>query len=306
MIRDLTKLESRPQRLVQMTYRWCSLICENHQGSEDWDNPLLLLLEFCFRHLDPQPSWIDDLYLAHTEHHQGLIEVVFKSNDGEAIADLLQAWTVNSPYHAPARASLNICTKHLVGLHNLVHFSSRLRRLVIRSVELVGYKGFEEVEAESFFEFLNHLHVTFKDMDERLGWAKLLLDALQSSEGIQRLSHWYWELLVELAISKSRELVGCGLVYNPQTTVSLAEAQEWEKVECWMGIVWIIWPPGTGRATEKDLEHLTLSLFRKRPDAIRKLTQWMGQWSQECGGEVPESFKRICRQAHEIAQHNLP
>ena len=302
MIRDLTKLESRPQRLVEMSYRWCSLICENYQGPEDWDNLLLLLLEFGFRHLDPQLSWIDDLYLAHTGHHQGLVDVVFKSNDSEAIADLLQAWTVNTPH----RALSNICTKHLVGLHNLVHFSSRLRRLIIRSVELVGYKGFEVVGMERFSEFLNHLHVTVEDADERFRWAELLLDTLQFSEETQRLSHWYWELLVELVISKLRRLRGGDFVYNPRIAISLIEAQEWDKLECWMGTVWIIWPPGTGRTTEEELGHLMLLLSHQRPGAVRKLTEWMGRWSEECSEEVPEPFKRICHQELEAAQQNLP
>jgi hypothetical protein len=36
-------------------------------------------------------SWI-----THTEHHRGLVDVVFESQESEAIADLLHAWTMKS------------------------------------------------------------------------------------------------------------------------------------------------------------------------------------------------------------------
>jgi hypothetical protein len=103
--------------------------------------------------------------LTHTEHHRGLVDVVFQSQESEVIADLLHAWTTESMSHDPAYTLLGFCAEHLVGLHDLVPFSPRLRRLVIRSVELIGYKGFEGVGVERFIGLLNHLHVTVEDMD---------------------------------------------------------------------------------------------------------------------------------------------
>jgi len=56
------------------------------------------------------------------------------------------------------------CVERFVCLHNLVSFSSRLRGLVIRSIELVGYEGFEGVGIERLVELLNRLHVAVEDM----------------------------------------------------------------------------------------------------------------------------------------------
>lgn len=286
-----------------MAYELCSLICEDHRGLKDRENLLLLLLEIGFRRLDPRHWWIRDLQLTHTERHQGLVDAVFKSSDDEAVADLLHAWTVCGPHHKPARTLLGICTGHLTDLHNRVPFSSRLRRLVLRSVEVIGYKGFEGVGMGRFVKLLNSLHVAVEDIDvnRTSEWVKLLSDTLQSSEGIQHLSHWYWELLVELAISRSHWL-SRGLTYNPSITISLAGAGEWDKLEYWLGTVWII----AADETTEDLERLVLLLFRQRPGAVQKLTHWMERWSKKSGKGVPESFERICTQAREAAQQDLP
>jgi len=195
---------------------------------------------------------------------------------------------------------LSSCARHL-GLHNLVPFSSRLRRLVIRSVELIGYWGFEGVGMERFVELLNHLHVTAEDMDDEHCWATLLLDTIQSSEGAQHLSHSYWGFFMELKVSKS------WLKLDParslQIIKSLTEAQEWSKSECWIGIVWM---PGSGETMEEDLEHSIVLLFRQRPGALQKLEQWMERWSQETGEEIPEPFRGICKRAHEAEQPDAP
>jgi len=307
VFQDLIRLESPPHHLIAMAYEWCSLICENSQGLnlKDRERLLLLSLKIGFRRLDPGHQWIEDLRLNHTEHHRGLADVVFESGDSEAIADLLHAWTLDGQYYRPTRTLLGICTGHLVDLHNRVPFSSRLRRLVIRSVEVIGYKGFEGVGVERFIELLNYLHVTVEDMDRKFKWANLLLDTLQSPEGIRHLPHWYWELLVELALTTPRWLRDENPVYNSQVVKSLTEAEEWDKLECWVGTIWIIWPPGASRIKEDDLEWLTLLLFYQRPGAVQKLTQWMERWGGESGKEVPASFERICRKVREAAQQDL-
>jgi len=140
-------------------------------------------------------------------------------------------------------------------------------------------------------------------MDSRSNWANLLLNTLQPSEGAQCLSNWYWELLVELAILVSRWLRS-DVVYNPQITAFLTEAQEWSKLECWMGIVWMLWLPRAGSLTEEDLGRTMQLLFRQRPGAAQKLEQWMERWSQKRGKDVPGPFQRICKQAYEAAQQD--
>ena len=156
----------------------------------------LLALEAGFRHLDPQYRRIPGS-LTHTEHHRKLVSVIFQSNNSEAIADLLHAWTSIGRSHGPAHKLLRICTGHLVDLHNRVDFSSRLRRLVIRSVELIGHEGFKEGGMERFIELLNNLDVGVEDMDSYFKWALILLATVQSSEGARGLSTHSWELLAE-------------------------------------------------------------------------------------------------------------
>ena len=306
MLRDLINLENHPLCLTEIVYEWCSVICENHQILGDWENLLLSCLEICFRHLDPR-SPLTEAKLSHTEHHRRLINVVFGSRKSEAIADLLHAWTARDCSSTSAHTLLGPCAEHLVGLHHLVLFSPRLRRLVIRSVELVGYEGFEEVEVNRFIEMLNHLRVTVEDMDREPRWANLLLDTVQFSEGARHLSHRYWELLVELAIFVSRRLrYILQIAYSPQVITFLIEAQEWSKLECWMGTVWMVWPPGAGGMTEEEFECSMALLFRQRPGAAQKLEQWMERWSRQLSNDTPESFQRICKRAHEAAQQGTP
>jgi len=294
VLRDLVELETRPICLTEIAYDWCSVICENRRSLRDWEGLLLTSLEIGFRHLDPHDR--DTVpALTHTEHHLEMVDVVFKSQNGDAIADLLHSWTVYYSLCIPPDTR----AERLVCLHNLVPFSSRLRRLVIRSVELVDYGGFEGVGMERLVELLNHLHVTVEDIVWFRPWVRILVVILQTSEGTQLLSHWYWELLLELAISRPRPLEE--IAYYPQIMKFLTEAQEWSKLECWMGTVWISWPH---RIIEKDLSCSILLLFRQRPGAFQKLEQWMERWSQIHGKSIPESFQRICRQAQEAVQRD--
>ena len=298
VLHDLIKLEIRPRCLTEMAYEWCSVICEN-RNLEDWESLVIVSLEIGFRHLSLQRTQI--LFnFTHTEHHRELGDVVFKSKKPEAIADLLHAWTARSSRGPLGQefALLGTCARHLVGLYGLAPFSPRLRHLVIRSVELIGYKGFEEVGVERFIDLLNHLHVTVEDMDRDSRWANILLDTLQSSDGPQHLSHWYWELLVGLEILVSRR-PRHDVAYNPKTTAFLTEAQEWSKLECWVGTVWMVWPPGAGETTEEDLGRTMLLLFHQRPRAALKLEQWMGRSDQKRGKDLLKSFQRVCKQAYE-------
>ena len=154
-------------------------------------------------------------------------------------------------------------------------------------------------------ELLDYLHVTTEEVTPLDGWFSLLLGTIQTSEGAQLLSHWYWELLVDLAIRCSAWFTR-DVTYNPQIMTFLAEAQEWSKLECWMGAIWVFRPLEADGITEEDLERSTLLLFRQRPGAFEKLEQWMERWSEEIGKDTPELFQRICKQAQEAVQRDTP
>ena len=300
---DLSMLDEHPVCLITMTYEWCSLICENYQSLVDGNFLIRYSLQIGFRHLDPQDDKIT-AELIHTEHHQKLVGIVFGEGrywHDEGIADLLQAWTSRSDPHEPYTL-LKTCARHLVGLRSP---SIRLRSLVIRAIEPIGYQEFEQVGVGKFLRFLDELRVGVGDMKSssrftrpnryRVSrWARILLATIHSPEGIH-LSQPYWEFLTELTI------FGRWLPESrPQIMTSLEDAREWEKLECWVDIVWMLWP--SEPSGTEELERVTLSLFRQRPSAIPRLEQWLGRRRHF---HVPETFVRICEHARfEGAQQN--
>ena len=299
-LRDLAKLESRPRRLTEVACEWCSAIYANREKFEDWESLLLVCLGLGFRHRDPLQRDFN-VTLTHTEHHCGLVDVVFKSQESEAIADLLSALTMFCDSFEYRDGMLGICAGHLVGLRNLIPFSPRLRQGVIRFVEFVGYEGFEATGTENLTELLDHLQVTVEEMSPECRWVSLLLDVIQSSEGTQRLSHRYWEFLVELAISWPRLKLGdTGAL---KIAKSLIGNQEWDKLECWIGFAWTASVSEIITMTEEDLETSTLLLLRQRPAAFQRLEQWMERWSRKHRwGCVPKWFQPILTRAREAIQ----
>ena len=301
-LRDLTQLEIRPTCLTRFAYGWCSAIYEYRQNFEDWEGLLLVCLEVGFRHLDPEQQYSDFSYI-HTEHHQGLVDVAFKSQKSEAIADLIHAWTPQAHFCGPADTLIEICADHLVGLDNLVPFSPRLRRLVIRFIDKVGHKGFKGAEVEKLIELLDHLHITVGDMDVGVGWMSILLGVIQSPKGAQRLSHWYWELLVEIIVPLPWCL-GSKVTHGLSVAESLVEAQEWDKLECWIGVVWMSLPGAEGWA-EEDLENPMVLLFHRQPGAAQKLGKWIERSLQNWNTDILGRFERTCKRAHEEAQRQV-
>jgi len=300
MLSNLAKLETTPERLTEIAYKWCSVICENCRNLSKWQGDLFVCLQIGFRRLDFRRQSIN-LTITHTEHHRRLIDVVFESQETEVIADLLHAWTIGSNPHTLVAPPLGSCVWRLINLQNQLPSSPRFRRLSIRSVELTGYEGFEGVAVERFIEFLNHLHVTTEDIDSESSWVELLLGTIRSSEAPQHLSHSYWELLAEHTVSSQSPIVN--FADGLQITTSLIEAKEWSKLECWMGIFWMLLPEDAD-PTEGDLGHSMTLLFRQRPGAIQKLEQWVKRWGRNNRNRVPNSFQQLCKQAHEAAKQD--
>ena len=298
MFLDLAKWKQRPSCLTTMAYELCSAILENYSSLADGEQLLFLSLEIGFRHLDSQYAQISSKPI-HTEHHQRMVDVVFESGDDEAIADFLRAWTSSSDCHKPPE-SLSVCVRHLIGLRPS---SRRLRQLVIRMIGSIGYEGFGRVGSEKFFELLDHLHVSAEDIDDKEAWLKLLLGVVGSPEGIQRLPHPYWELLLELSISEPRS--PGDVAWSPRITACLEDDQEWDKLECWMGVVWVAWPPEVGSVTEENVRRAMLSLFRQRPGAVPKLELWVRRGSERRGRTVSETFRRICERARPKTTRHL-
>ena len=289
----LAKLENRPRWLIEAAYGWCAVIWKNRHSCGEWKTLLFLSLEVGFRCFDVHKFW-HPIDLNHTEHHQELAKTVFESGRSEAIEDLLCALTVFNE-EKPGIKSFYACKQYIINIQNNImgNLSPRQRRLVMYSIRFIGYGGFEEAESERFVALLNHLSIIVEEADSLAGWCSTLMEAAQSPQGHKHLAVQSWELLVKLTIPYSRRLRST--TYTPYITSSLLEAQEWEKLKCWIGVVWMVWPPETDSIPE-EVKHAMQSLFHHLPGAVQQLTEWMEQWSKKYRADVPVSFQKICQQ----------
>lgn len=169
------------------------------------------------------------------------------------------------------------------------------------SVSGAGISTYSKQWEERFIELLNRLHIVIEDMRALTTWgilAWVLLEIIQSREGARHLAIQSWELLAEIAIKGILK----GAVYSLDVTPSLLEAQEWDKLECWMAIVWMSWPLDPGN-TAKDVEDSMTLLFRERPGAAQELTRWVERrWGDSSRhGRERESFQQICERTRELA-----
>ena len=265
------------------------MIWENHHSCKDWEQLLFLSLEIGFRRFEKYYYPMD---LIHTYNHQELAKAVFRSNNIDAIAYLLWAVSVSRDGR-PAVKSFSLYKQYIVDLPNNipVPVSQRLRKAVNCCVGIIDYKGFKEVEPERIARLLNHLHIGVRETTI----PHLLLKAAQSQEGHHHLAIHSWELLVHTIINYPHHF-RC-ITYTPHVTSSLLENQEWDKLECWMAIVWVLWPPVTEDVAE-DLKQEMEVLFHKKPSAVQKLTQWVEQGWRKWKKDLPESFQQI-KQGHE-------
>jgi len=216
---------------------------------------------------------------------------------------------------------LNLWVAYLVSLGRVTSFSQRLRRLTIYPITSPAFhrpsRLFEPAGAEGIIMLLDRLGIGIDDvpdMDDKCSLLTLLAEVVGSPEGRRSLSYPYWELILELALG----LVGDGALNDvwldeiqsperrtPRSTnyevmqvmVSLEEAQEWDKLECWMGFVWYtLWCLKTDLIPE-DVERVTLSLLRQRPGAAKKLERQLQRVTVDNTTQCLEHLQRVCEQA---------
>lgn len=187
----------------------------------------------------------------------------------------------------PAVKSFNVYKRYITDLHNnvAVPFSPRPLKAVMYSIKPVGYEGFEEVGTKKLIESLNHLLVGFKkgEMPPPYDWGIVLMETTQSSEDLRHLAIPSWELLMIFIPIYTWS----GMKYTTHVTSSLLDSQEWDKLERWIHIVWMIWPPDTDNITE-GLKHAMESLILHQPNAVGELVKLVEEWSKEHDADVPE------------------
>jgi len=296
-------LKVRNDHLTMAAYEWCSIICESHSSLENRED-LLHALKIGFRHRSLKDDWIQ-AELTHMESHQKMVDIVFQSGESEAIADLVCAWTSRSGAHEP-HPSLKRCAEYFARLSHLPPISPRLLQAMTKTIELIGFQEFEQAGVEGLTGLLDRLHVCIEDMSNNGQWGNLLLLFICSPEGIQGVSHQYWELLVELVVLNPWILEG--KTCSPHIMISLEDTEAWDKLESWMGIVWIAWSWGCELdkelETDEKLERITLSLFQQRPGAVQKLEQWVGNLyhpKRQRSKSFQQSFDEVCPNAAQQA-----
>lgn len=266
------------------------------KGPEDGEGDLpFILLKIGFHDLDTRHHWVDTEFI-HTKYHRRMARIIFNSEDGEAIADLLQAWTSSHKHHPLAHGKLQrTWALHLVRLQDLVSTSERLRQLVIRSVACLGPWQVGQVGAKKFIALLSCLDVGFEDVDGPSVWLDLLIFVITDYPQERRfLPHSYWILMANLAIenpgsSPWGEYIDRGL----QVMSSLEKAREWDKLACWSIVVWLLRWLKIGTVPE-DMKDMTLSLFRERPDAVRKIEESLSTFRNPNAPKCLERLRSIC------------
>ena len=287
----LTMMEPT-RELTEAAYQWCDMLWERARQYSDWEPLLLLSLEVGFRHFHPD-SW-GSLRLPRAKYHEKFIPTILNTKNSEAIIDLACASYMVGNFNQ----GLMVCD-HYIAM-DIEPFApsekaDRLRKVFSACVGLSGVGAFEVVGERSFVNLLNCLHIGLDDLivpAKTTEWAAVLLAIIESPKEFGPLTIGPWRLLTELATLGVRE----SPTYRERVIEYLMGEEAWDKLECWMGFVWMACPPGP-RDTMTVFDHAMTSLFDKRRSAAEKLNQWMEQWSQECGFSVPDNFKRTCKRA---------
>jgi hypothetical protein len=297
-----------------MAYQWCSAVSKkirDHRGDEptsedlsssDYHNHygriLSLSLAIAFRHIGSKDDFLRGR-LSHTPHDEWMLDTIFTRGDDDAIADALYVGIVDDEVTLSGS-----WTRRLLKLIERGRpFSPRLRWTILHFVQKVGYRVSRNAELE-FVCLLNNLEVSVGETgDAGRAWMVLLIYVLSTPMGQGRLSSHYWLLLGNL-ISVFPEW---HFADDRQTDLmkSLEGAQDWEKLETWMLVIW--WSGyNSGPVPIQDIERATLTLFRQQPSAIPKFEDLLEVRTQSFSRPLfdirKDVLRRICDEAR--AEHS--
>ena len=140
---------------------------------------------------------------------------------------------------------------------------------------------------------LNHLNPSVDDVVGKRGWARLLVGVMCLPTGLESMSPHYWHLLGESALgtdfSKTPGLRSVEMMR------SFEEAEDWEKLEVWIVVVWQSLPESTPAPTMEDVERVTHKLPLQRPSALRRFKDLCERGSLYSSHEA--QLRQVCDQA---------
>jgi hypothetical protein len=217
------------------------------------------ILEIGFRVAEPGRDW-SALHLDHTSHHKWVVETAFSSDDDEVIADAVSVWVICGDCIPPG-FFVHCLAKRV---EKDKPFSPRLRQVGICAIEHTWGSGLGVSGLEAVC-LLNCLDVNVDDMVKQDVWAHLLVNVICLPTGLESLSSHYWHLLDKLPLATDFSWIP-GF---PKVEVmrSLEEAEDWEKLEVWMVVIWQSLSQSTPTPTVDDVEQVTLRLFLQQPSA---------------------------------------
>ena len=221
---------------------------------------LSILLEVGFR-LASIDTRFGNIHPDDIPHHKQIFETGFSSDDDEVVADAVRMWITSSlptPLHSFARHF----TKRL---ERYTPLSEGLRQLVIRVVKRTY--GSEPWESEQEIVYL--LNSLDADMDE-VAWYQRedVLSRVVHGPGGLELSLHYWRLL-------DRSVAEGGNSGNLESSDwdimrALREAEDWEKLEVWVLVIWRLLRQCSTPELMEDIRQVTLELLSQRPSALQE------------------------------------
>lgn len=179
--------------------------------------------------------------------------------------------------------------------------------MVTRAIECIGYPEFERLRIEKLVHLLTSLEIEVHVMEWRSRWTLFLWSVLRSLPGQEHMSSHYWKRIVPMAIQPglfSLELKPSDL----ETMRSFEEAGDWERLEVWIGMMWILELPGDG-VHAGEVERATRTLFHNRPNALQVVEGWVLGASEDedsLYARHEDTFRAVCDQTREEIMREQP
>lgn len=252
---------------------------------------LCIALEVGFRPVGPGRTEWAALGLNRAFPWGRVLDAAISSGDDETIADALSVWIMGGSRNAPPGSFVPYLARRI---REATPFSPRLRWIGLRAIEFIPDDELETSGAE-VVHLLGYFDV---DVDEVnvVVWEKMLISLIGSPAVLGNLPPRYWCLLGKLVSTSQRhwELATSAVVVMK----SLEDAEDWEKLEVWMVVMWrSILGCSDGAEPTPDVEWATLKLLLRQPLALPRF-EAMCKPGSEPGhsGLHRERLQRICTQ----------
>ena len=141
---------------------------------------------------------------------------------------------------------------------------------------------------------LNRLEVNLDDVVDKDGWVGLLISVIRSTAGQESLSSYYWHLLDKLGPDSN---LGGTFVSRDVGLMKSLEAEDWERLEVWM---WILWRSlgffdRPRYESMRDVEQTNLKLLLRRRLAIPRFEDLYRVGALQ--GDDKVTIRQICDRA---------